>query len=191
MIAAASFIARAHSVRTLSQTGATGPFIIFTLLDTAGGTVTNIGIIFTYTRLMFWVTPEDKRHFQTLWSPPMWTSFTWAFLLFIGDASKTVAQMALDRMSPLSMLIQIIALIYQFFVLAGFTFVTYRFMRISKKWLVHGECDAKDWRRLGWTIVASAAIMTVSQRGIESCAQRLTRFSGSTGFHYCTIRRSR
>lgn len=175
MIAAASLIARAHSVRTLAQTGATGPFVIFTVLDMISGSVTNMGIIFTYTRLMFWVTPEDKRNMQTLWSPPMWTSFTWAFLLFIGDASKTAAQTALDRMSPPAILIQQIAFTYLLFVLGGFTFLTYRFMRMSKRWVIHGECEAKDWRRLGWTIVASAAIMTVSpSRGSKLRARTRT-----------------
>lgn len=162
MLIAASLIARAHSVLTLSETGATGPFIVFTLLDMASGTVTSIGIIFTYTRVMFWVTPDDKRNFQTLWSPPMWTSFLWGFLLFIGDASKTVAQNALERTDPLSSMVQLIAQIYQFFVLSGFTFLTYRFMMMSRRWLIHGECEEKDWRRLGWTVVLAAATMAVS-----------------------------
>jgi hypothetical protein len=162
LIVAASLIARTLSVLTLPTTGATGPFIVFQLLDMASGTITSIGIIFTYTRVMFWVTPDDKRNFSTLWSPPMWTSFTWGLLLSFGDAAKTIAQLLIERTNPLSSRIQTIATVYQFFVISGFAFTAYRFMMISRRWLIHGECETKDWRKLGWTIVWAATTIAVS-----------------------------
>jgi hypothetical protein len=132
------------------------------ILDMITGTLVSIGTIFTYTRVMWFVTPDDKRNFKTLWSPPMWTSLFWGFLLFIGDATKTVAQNFLMQTSPLSVKIQLIAQIYQFFVLSAFTFCAYRFMMMSKRWVIHGECEEKNWRRLGWTVVLAASILTVS-----------------------------
>ncbi|KIW09616.1 uncharacterized protein PV09_00483 [Verruconis gallopava] len=129
----------------------------------AVGTITSLGIIFTYTRVMWWVTPDDLRNYHILWTPPYWTSFLWGFLIFIGDVTKSVAQNALKQTDPLSTKIQIIALGYQFFVLSAFTFTTFRFMMMSKTWAINFECDNKNWRQLGWTVVICAALITTRQ----------------------------
>jgi hypothetical protein len=176
-------IARADSVMTLPATGATGPFIVFMILDMAGGTIASLGTIFTYTRVVWWVTPDDKRNFQTLLSPPGWTSIMWGLLLFIGDATKTVAQNVLKQTDPISLKIQITAQIYQFFVLSAFAFTTYRFMTMSKRWVVHGECEEKNWRKLGWTVVLCASISAVSSLSADSSVFA-DNIAGSPNFHH-------
>lgn len=159
---AVGMIARCNSVVTLKSTGATGPFIIATMMEMIAPTLVSLANVFTYTRLVWWVTPNEKRNFKTLWGPPKATSIMWGGLFTVAEITKAVAQNALKPTDPLSTKIQETAQIAQFFMFLAFFLVSLRFMRISGRWLIHGAVEEKNWRKLGWTIVVSAGVLTVS-----------------------------
>lgn len=87
------------------------------------------------------------------------------------DIVKMVGQRAIhpeNPMDPTALRLQTIGQQIQFVVLVAFFILTLRFMIISKKWLIHGECEDKNWRTLGWVTVFIAGIMAVSHFRILS-----------------------
>jgi hypothetical protein len=162
LMSAAGMIVRTHSIMTLKETGATGPFVIFMLLDSIAPTLAVIANIFTMTRVIWWVTPNERRTIHTLKAPPKMISFMWVGLFSLCDIGKSVGQQAFKpHTNPTGLKIQEIGSVLQFFVLAGFLMFALRFMRISRRWLIHGDCEEKKWRKLGWTVVICAAILAV------------------------------
>jgi hypothetical protein len=91
-------------------------------------------------------------------------SLCWGFGVMIPDIAKMVGQKAInpkDPMDPTALRVQTIGQQIQFIVLVSFFIMTLRFMVMSKKWLIHGECEEKRWRSLGWTTVTIAGLMAV------------------------------
>ncbi|KAF2434667.1 hypothetical protein EJ08DRAFT_426080 [Tothia fuscella] len=158
LMSSVSMIARTHSIMTLRDTGATGPFVIFMIMDMIGPSLAVIGNIFTLTRVIWWVTPNERRNFKTLCAPPHAISMMWAVLFSIPDIAKSVGQQAFKPQDPTGLKIQEIGQVLQFFALLGFFIFALRFMRMSKRWLVHGAAEEKQWRKLGWTTVAVAGL---------------------------------
>lgn len=120
--------------------------------------------------LTFAVTPNDKRNASTLLSPPRQMSLCWGFAVMIPDMAKMVGQRAIhpeNPMDPTALRVQTIGQQVQFVVLSLFFFMTLRFMIISKRWLIHGECEDKNWKSLGWTTCFIAGLMAVSDLGFS------------------------
>jgi RTA1 like protein len=156
-LSAAGMIARTHATLHTSNLSA---FTAQTLLLMIPGSLIGIANIFTFTRLMWWVTPSDKRNARTLLCPPKWISAVWVGTLAATDIVKTVGMNL--RMNPTAQRAEEIGLVLQFFVLAAFAGLMGRFMWMSRAWLVNGDAEARDWRMLGWTICSVAAIDAVS-----------------------------
>jgi hypothetical protein len=179
LMSAASMIARTHSIITLKDTGATGPFIIFTLLDTIAPTMVSrpfppcglqilmikkvvIANMFTMTRIIWWVTPNERRNAATLYSPPHWISFVWVLMFSVPDIGKAVSQQVFKHGNPTGTKIAAICQVLQVFALIGHFLFSLRFMRISRRWLINGGAEDKRWRDLGWTVVAVGGLLVVS-----------------------------
>jgi len=159
-MSAAAMIARTHSIMTLKETGATGPFIVFTMLDMIGPTMVVIANMFTMTRVIWLVTPNERRNMATLYAPPHWMSFMWVLMFSVFDIGKSIGQQAFKHTDPTGTKIQDIGQVLQVFVLAGHFLFSLRFMRMSRRWLIHGAAEEKRWRDLGWTAVAVGGILT-------------------------------
>jgi hypothetical protein len=132
------------------------------MMDMIAPTLVSLGNVFTYTRIVWFVTPNEKRNFKTLWGPPKATSIMWGLLFTLADGTKGVAQNVLKPTDPLSTKIVETAQIVQLFMYLAFFLVTLRFMRMSRRWLIHGAAEEKNWRKLGWTVVASSGLLAVS-----------------------------
>ncbi|QDS69965.1 hypothetical protein FKW77_002815 [Venturia effusa] len=164
LMASIGQIARLHSIVTVKQTGSTGPYIVSMFMSMIAPSMLIFGNIFTFTRIMWWVTPNDKRNAATLMSPPRYMSLCWGFALTIPDIVKMIGQRAIhpeNPMDPTSLRVQTIGQQVQFVVMVAFFVMTLRFMIISKRWLIHGECEEKRWRTLGWVTVSIAGLMAV------------------------------
>jgi hypothetical protein len=61
--------------------------------------VTSIGIIFTFTRLVWWITPSRRRSWSNAWAPPGFISVFWAGIGLLCDAVK-VCQLTTNDHPP-------------------------------------------------------------------------------------------
>jgi len=125
-----------------------------------------IGIFFVFTRVIWFVTPNEKRNKQVIGLPIHHITLLWGLAFVIPDLTKGVMGMAFKELAqcdPHSYPVRIeeICMVIQIFVFMLFTVWTARFMQMANHWLIPGEAEAKNWRKLGWATVASSAIMTV------------------------------
>jgi len=160
LLSAAAMIARTNSIVNLKTTGATGPFVVYMFLDMIAPALVLFGNLFTFTRIMWWVTPNDKRTIGTIWGPPKAFSLTWGFAAALPDIAKTVGQKAFKQTDPTGIRVQAIAQIFQVFVVCALFATMLRFMMISKRWIIHGEAEEKNWRTLGWTATAVSGLLS-------------------------------
>lgn len=153
-VEAAGMIARTDS--TLHLTNLTA-FAAQMLATSIPSSLIAIGTIFTFTRLMWWVTPTSQ--FGTIGVPVRWVSAIWAGMSIICDILKTVGSNL--RTNPTAQKVEVIGLVLQFFVFSAFTVFVARFLYMAKSWLINGEAEAKNWERLGWTIVGVMGALSV------------------------------
>jgi len=111
------------------------------------------------TRVIWWVTPNERRNVQTLKAPPMMMSLMWCGIFTIADLGKAVSQHLFKPTDPMGMKIQEIGQLIQFFILSGFFLWALRFMTISRRWLIASECQEARWRKLGWTVVSVSGLL--------------------------------
>jgi len=150
-------IARTHSTLHLSNVTAFAIQLFGTMI--VPGSITAIATIFTFTRLMWWVTPNDKRNMQQIGLPVKWVSAIWAGMSIGCDIAKGLG-MNVHTISFASK-IQLIGMVVQVFVFAGFAIFASRFMIRAQRWAVNGNAESKSWEKLGWTIVAAMTVLTV------------------------------
>lgn len=172
-----SMIARTHAIIVVKEQGATGAFMVHMIISAIAPTLLNFANIFTFTRIMWWgkcinssshkalltseVTPNDKRNAATLWGPPRQMSLCWGLAVMIPDITKMVGQKAFKQGDISGVRLQTIGQMVQAFVITMFFVMTLRFMVISRRWLVNGECEEKNWRALGWVTVTIGGLMAV------------------------------
>jgi hypothetical protein len=125
-----------------------------------------IGIFFVFTRVIWFVTPNDKRNKHVIGLPVHHISFLWGLAFVIPDMVKGVMGIAFKELAqcdPHSFPVRVeeICMVIQLFVFMLYTVWTVRFMQMSNHWLIPGEAEARNWRKLGWTTVIASAVMTV------------------------------
>jgi hypothetical protein len=133
-----------------------------------------ISIIFTFTRIIWWVTPNEKRTRKVLLFPVHKVSFFWTIFFAVPDMAKGIlSQLSRPgpgkRPNPTSVFnrIQQICLTAQFFVMVLWTLWAARLMRISRKWVISGEAEDKNWRALGLACIASSTILSVGSHVVD------------------------
>jgi hypothetical protein len=149
------------------------------ILSSNGRTVTagrskgpqlTMSIFFTHTRVIWWVTPNEKRNAKVLGVPTHWITAIWGLAFVVPDILKGVlAQVGKPPKNhppnPHSMWhrIENTCIVFQVFVRIGYTIWAVNFMRMSRQWLIHSEgTEDNSWRVMGWTNVAAAVLLTVS-----------------------------
>lgn len=143
-------------------------YIIYMTISGIVGALLAVLIIMTFTRIIWLVTPNDKRTFKELGVPPRAMSLFWGGLLIITDMIKIIAQTMGKPKDPHAKpdpkssfaRTQTIAIILQFFVVVGFTIWTLSFMMRSRRWILHPEVHNRNWRTLGWSCVAMSLLAT-------------------------------
>jgi hypothetical protein len=156
---------RVHAVLHPSQQLA---YLVQQTIFQAVPTLLGVATVVTFSRLVWWVAPDDKRNRSTLGLPPALLSTVWAGMLFVPDVVKAVGGL-LGRPkpgaapNPASLLnrAQSVAWLAQFFFIAGWALWALRFMGMSRRWLIGVDAVEARWRRLGWTCVACGALLSV------------------------------
>ena len=141
---------------------------------------------------MYWVTPEDKRTIRYTWAPVRWiTTFfvSWdmaGFVIscigvFVLIANATKKDLTPDQqVNNLNITYSIlrVAFIWQIIVFAIFSILSFRFMFASKAWKYDWpQGDAKNWRKIAWTVNGASSLITVSQAFNEPLSNVLTVLS--------------
>jgi hypothetical protein len=145
-------------------------FMVQTMVFNMIPTLLGIGVIMTFTRVIWWITPNEKRNKSVLKTPPHALSLIWASAFAIPDMVKAVASFLgkpkghNERPNPTSMFnrIQSVSLVVQFFAIACWTLWALRYMHISKYWLMSGEVIEKKGRKLGWVCFFAGCLVSVS-----------------------------
>jgi hypothetical protein len=124
--------------------------------------------IFTFTRVVWWACPDERRTRGVLGVPPRHISLCWSSLFVVPDMAKgVVGNFAKpkegERPDPTALLnrVQSGCWALQFFVFTAWMLWAVRFMVISRGWPTTVDAAEKRWRRLGWATVAVGVLLSV------------------------------
>ena len=130
----------------------------------------------TFGRIVFWVTPEEKRTFRYTWVPARWiTTFfvSWdmagfviscigVFVLIANASKKGLTPDQQQNNLNITYSILRVAFIWQIVVFAVFTIVSFRFMFASKAWKYDWpENGIKHWRKIAWAVNGASSLVMV------------------------------
>jgi len=115
-------------------------------------------VAMTYTRIIWWVTPDSKRNISTLWLPIHVTTFLPSVIQIGGDAMKGAGQQMAVH-DPNTKLVSI-GLLLMLWTYLFFTATTLHFWFISKHWSA-GEFVGRKWRKMLGGVVISSFLFCV------------------------------
>ena len=127
----------------------------------------------TYSRIIYWVCPEEKRTLRDTGVPVGWittifisldlTGFAIACMgvfVYIANTSKSDMTPEQQRQVPYGFLK--VAFFWQIALFVIFTMATLRFMYSSKTFKYDWPNGSKEWRKIAWTNFGTMAIISVS-----------------------------
>lgn len=130
----------------------------------------------TFGRIMWYVTPSDRRSFRSLWLPARWVAPLFvlfdmgAFVIqFLGVAAAASAythpRAGGPQQTKVASAVRVLklGLIVQLLCFGVFALIGSRFMFISRAWTPVSIDPQPRWRRLAWSVNASATLITVSR----------------------------
>ncbi|KAH8883286.1 hypothetical protein GQ53DRAFT_699471 [Thozetella sp. PMI_491] len=129
--------------------------------------LTAISIIFTYTRLMWWITPPGHRNIGTLWAPPMYHSLTIAGAQFVADimgilGSAMIIKTPIPRLVSASSVLEMLVWLF-------LAILVFRFTLISRQWPMERSVR-KGSQELGLALTLQAVLL--ASRGIYQVLQK-------------------
>ena len=161
-------VAAVARVFAVTHPGEMTPYVINMMCWSIPVSLVGIGLIFTSTRFILWVTPLDRLNVGTLLVSPIHISAIWGMLFVFPDIAKGVtAQMGKPKegkhpnSTDIFHRIEATAGSFQFVFFGLFTLWFIRFMTISKNFAVPIEISSRPWRRFGWIIVVGNLLLTV------------------------------
>ena len=131
----------------------------------------------TFGRLIYWVTPENRRGFRQVWVPARFITLIFVFLdslsfcvqcigiLFLISKFSIAGQTQIQQAQVLRTTYNIlrVGFIMQIVVFGTFMLIAFRFMFASKAWKFDWpEGGNAKWRTSGWTVVAAGFLIAVS-----------------------------
>jgi hypothetical protein len=126
--------------------------------------------IFTFTRVVWWSCPDERRTRRVLGVPPRHMSVCWGGLFVVPDMAKgIVGNFARpkegERPDPAALLnrVQSGCWALQFFLFAAWMTWALRYMVISRRWPTPVDAAEKRWRQLGWATVTVGVLLSVSR----------------------------
>ncbi|KAF2102440.1 hypothetical protein NA57DRAFT_52018 [Rhizodiscina lignyota] len=160
--AVAAVSSTARVVITLNP-GLVNFFLVFKFTQKALGSITAISIIFTFTRIFWWITPNEKRTWSAVWAPPGFVSFRWASMSISCDIVKTASNIFLGK--PTGPHVEGAGNVLQIFVFGGFTIMTARFHCLATTWEAQGDMVGRPvhWKQLSYAVIACSALITARQ----------------------------
>ena len=130
----------------------------------------------TFSRIVWWVTPQDTLQIRQLWCPPRFVALSFilpclfsAFVQLLG--ASTVGAAYASRTSTASLrqtgyIALKIGLGMQLVVFGTFAIVGIRFLFLSRRWtdrsMPYTPRPGAPWRWLNWSIQLVATVITVS-----------------------------
>jgi RTA1 like protein len=159
-------VARTHAIL---HPGEMTPFVVQKIALSMEPTMACLAIMFTHTRIIWLVTPNDKRNVKTLGVPSNWITCIWGFVFVLPDMVKgAISQLGQPKKgempNPHSIFhrIESICGVFQIIAVIAYTLWAANFMRISASWHPYDQMvKRKNWRLLGWIDVAASLLVTV------------------------------
>ena len=141
------------------------------LLLTVGPSFFAATCYMTFGRIVYWVSPEDKRTFRYTWVPARWITTTFisldviGFIIscagvfsFISNVSRTDLSTYDRGYTPYQVLR--VGFVWQIVVFFLFTIIALHFMFSSKSYRHDWPEGTGDWRKIAWTVFVAMAILT-------------------------------
>jgi hypothetical protein len=124
--------------------------------------------IFTFTRVVWWACPDERRTRRVLGVPPRHMSLCWSGLFVVPDMAKGIVgnfsrPKEGERPDPAGLLNRVQSGLWalQFFLFAAWMLWALRFMVISRRWPTAVDAAEKRWRQLGWATVSVGVLLSV------------------------------
>ncbi|KAH8901274.1 hypothetical protein GQ53DRAFT_631306 [Thozetella sp. PMI_491] len=159
-----------------------GTFSAFQLMFMITNSILPLSVIFTYTRLMWWITPPEIRNFTTLWAPPMYHSFFFGLGQTIGDIFSMIGNGQFVK--PVRPRLVAIGAVFQMLVWMYLFVVVTRFTWMSRSWRREKEMKMKS-QKLG--IALSICSFLLSVRGLMLVLEKDAQDSLLTTFKVSSI----
>lgn len=154
----------------------------------------------TFGRMVWWVTPVEKRTLWTLWCPPRFLTAIFVlfdlgsfFVQFLGACAVGAAYTGKDLSAEQredgtenGLAVLKLGLVLQLVCFGIFAVVGARFLVVSRRWAGRASpynAEKPSWRRLSWMVNLSATLITVSSFLFPSLRPSL--FPGSPACYHC------
>ena len=141
------------------------------LLLTVGPSFFAATCYMTFGRIVYWVSPEEKRSFKYTWVPARWITTTFISLdilgfiiscagifAFISNMSKT--DLTADQKAFFPYQVLKFGFVWQIVVFFLFTVIALHFMFSSKSYEYNWPEGSGEWRKIAWTVFIAMAILT-------------------------------
>ncbi|KAF1808166.1 hypothetical protein P152DRAFT_477564 [Eremomyces bilateralis CBS 781.70] len=143
----------ALSIRTFAaiHLGEMEPYIIYSIAVGIPPTMIAIGLFMTFTRIIWFVAPDECITIRHLWLPSDWVTFLLGLMFAAAEIIRAAGgKLHLDN-------IVLLAVWIQWITLACFVVLATRFLIESESWACYP--DRKQWRKLLVAVEASALIL--------------------------------
>ncbi|KAG7116764.1 hypothetical protein HYQ44_006391 [Verticillium longisporum] len=115
-------------------------------------------LTFTYTRLVWWITPYEHRNISKLWLPPRATSLILVGLATVGDIVSTLGSGQIIKFPPAHL--QATGAVLKMLVWTAFFGLVARFTVMSRRWSMD-EATRKGSLELGLVLTASSFFLAI------------------------------
>ncbi|EEY21823.1 predicted protein [Verticillium alfalfae VaMs.102] len=120
--------------------------------------VASTAVTFTYTRLVWWITPYEHRNISKLWLPPRATSLILVGLASVGDIVSTLGSGQIIKPPPAHL--QATGSVLKMLVWTAFFGLVARFTVMSRRWSMD-EATRKGSLELGLALTASSFFLAI------------------------------
>ncbi|KAM0590506.1 hypothetical protein D7B24_003525 [Verticillium nonalfalfae] len=134
------------------------PFIVSSLVLMITTAVASTAVTFTYTRLVWWITPYEHRNISKLWLPPRATSLILVGLASVGDIVSTLGSGQIIKPPPAHL--QATGSVLKMLVWTAFFGLVARFTVMSRRWSMD-EATKKGSLELGLALTASSFFLAI------------------------------
>ncbi|KAH6695123.1 hypothetical protein F5X68DRAFT_227120 [Plectosphaerella plurivora] len=133
-------------------------FIVSSFVLMVTSAILSTALVFTYTRLMWWVTPPEYRNISNLWLPPRATSFILVLAAAVGDVVSTIGSGQLIKPAPPRLqatgaVIKMLVWIFTFGLVARLTL-------ISRRWRMDPD-TRRGSLELGLALTAATFLLSI------------------------------
>jgi RTA1 like protein len=172
--AVAGIIGSVARIHAILHPGVMTPFVVQKVALSMEPSMVCLAIMFTHTRIIWLVTPNDKRNARVLGVPSNWITCIWGFAIILPDMVKgVVSQLGTpakgQKPNPHSIYhrVESICGVLQIVAIAAYTIWAANFMRKSASWHPYDAMvKRRNWRLLGWIDVAASVIVTVCKSNL-------------------------